>query len=524
MWRATIKGVLARKVRLCLTALAVVLGVTFVSGTYVLTDTLHASLGEIFQQYASGSDLVVAAPHQVGDRATSRQRIPVAAGRCRCARSRGRAADAVPHRRREVHREGQPHGDPALGRGHARHLVGRRGFGGPGPAGRGPAPGPRRRGRDGRRHREPLRLRGRRPGAGAAHRRGRAVPDRRDPRARRPGGPRVRQRRRVRPEDRRARVRRRRAWPTSSSCAPNRGASLAERAARDPCDAVGGGLEVRPGQRVRGRSSQQQVDEFLSHPQRPAARLRRHRAARRRLHHLQHLHDPGGATDARARPVAGDGGVGRAGGRLGAGRGARSWAWSRPSSASALGRRARQAACCGCCPGFGVPVPDRAFVVLERTVHCLCGRRRSASRCWRRSFPRSARRGRRRSPRSATCASRAQLRSTVGARDQRRARHRRRRRRSAPTGSGGPRPLEQAVAITFVGGFVIFVGIVVLGPLGARPLAAIIGRPLPDGVRRDRHARPRQRDAQSRGARRSPRPHSSSGSRWSRWSRSSARR
>src|SRR3954452_22488883 len=76
MWRATIKGVLARKVRLFLTALAVVLGVTFVSGTYVLTDTLHASLGEIFQQYASGSDLVVAAKHQVGDRATSRERIP----------------------------------------------------------------------------------------------------------------------------------------------------------------------------------------------------------------------------------------------------------------------------------------------------------------------------------------------------------------------------------------------------------------------------------------------------------------
>ena len=76
MWRATISGIFARKVRLLLTALAVVLGVTFVSGTYVLTDTLHASLGEIFQQYASGSDLVVAAKHQVGDRATSRERIP----------------------------------------------------------------------------------------------------------------------------------------------------------------------------------------------------------------------------------------------------------------------------------------------------------------------------------------------------------------------------------------------------------------------------------------------------------------
>ena len=78
MWRATIAGVLARKVRLVLTALAVILGVTFVSGTYVLTDTLHASLGEIFAEFASGSDLVVAVPRQVGDRATSRQRIPAA--------------------------------------------------------------------------------------------------------------------------------------------------------------------------------------------------------------------------------------------------------------------------------------------------------------------------------------------------------------------------------------------------------------------------------------------------------------
>ncbi len=59
MWRATVKGVLARKVRLALTALAVVLGVTFVSGTYVLTDTLKQSFGTLFSQYAAGVDLVV---------------------------------------------------------------------------------------------------------------------------------------------------------------------------------------------------------------------------------------------------------------------------------------------------------------------------------------------------------------------------------------------------------------------------------------------------------------------------------
>jgi putative ABC transport system permease protein len=33
MWRATIKGIFARKLRLALTTLAVLLGVAFVSGT-----------------------------------------------------------------------------------------------------------------------------------------------------------------------------------------------------------------------------------------------------------------------------------------------------------------------------------------------------------------------------------------------------------------------------------------------------------------------------------------------------------
>ena len=36
MWRVTLKGLLAHKLRLALTALAIVLGVTFVTGTFVL--------------------------------------------------------------------------------------------------------------------------------------------------------------------------------------------------------------------------------------------------------------------------------------------------------------------------------------------------------------------------------------------------------------------------------------------------------------------------------------------------------
>jgi putative ABC transport system permease protein len=53
MRKVTIKGLLAHKLRLALTSLAIVLGVTFISGTFVLTDTLHnmffSLVGSIYQ-------------------------------------------------------------------------------------------------------------------------------------------------------------------------------------------------------------------------------------------------------------------------------------------------------------------------------------------------------------------------------------------------------------------------------------------------------------------------------------------
>src|SRR5271157_5296309 len=50
MRNVTIKGLLAHKLRLALTALAIVLGVTFISGTFVLTDTLHNTFTTLFGQ------------------------------------------------------------------------------------------------------------------------------------------------------------------------------------------------------------------------------------------------------------------------------------------------------------------------------------------------------------------------------------------------------------------------------------------------------------------------------------------
>jgi putative ABC transport system permease protein len=59
MWNATIKGLLSHKLRLALTALAIVLGVSFVSGTYVLTDTMNATFTQLFQDTTKGIDVVV---------------------------------------------------------------------------------------------------------------------------------------------------------------------------------------------------------------------------------------------------------------------------------------------------------------------------------------------------------------------------------------------------------------------------------------------------------------------------------
>jgi putative ABC transport system permease protein len=48
VWRVTVKGLMAHKLRLGLTALAIVLGVTFIAGTFVLTDTLHNTFSVLF--------------------------------------------------------------------------------------------------------------------------------------------------------------------------------------------------------------------------------------------------------------------------------------------------------------------------------------------------------------------------------------------------------------------------------------------------------------------------------------------
>lgn len=59
MWRATWKGLLGHKLRLALTALAIVLGTGFVSGSYVFTDTLGQIFDDLFAGAFAGTDVIV---------------------------------------------------------------------------------------------------------------------------------------------------------------------------------------------------------------------------------------------------------------------------------------------------------------------------------------------------------------------------------------------------------------------------------------------------------------------------------
>ena len=65
MLRATLKSLLARKVRLLLSGMAVILGVLFVSGAFVLTDTLSRSFDSLFQTAFTGIDVQVSAKPKV---------------------------------------------------------------------------------------------------------------------------------------------------------------------------------------------------------------------------------------------------------------------------------------------------------------------------------------------------------------------------------------------------------------------------------------------------------------------------
>ncbi len=79
MLRIGIRSVLAHKLRFLLTTLAVVTGVAFVVGAFVVTDSLRASVGDLFANISSGVDVSVRASTPIEGGSTigvSRGRVP----------------------------------------------------------------------------------------------------------------------------------------------------------------------------------------------------------------------------------------------------------------------------------------------------------------------------------------------------------------------------------------------------------------------------------------------------------------
>lgn len=74
--RLTLRGVIARKWRIFLTILAVVSGVAFVSGAFVLTDSVKKSINDLFATLSEGIDLEVRTSIAFGDEARA-DRDPV---------------------------------------------------------------------------------------------------------------------------------------------------------------------------------------------------------------------------------------------------------------------------------------------------------------------------------------------------------------------------------------------------------------------------------------------------------------
>src|SRR5215469_11233882 len=65
MTRVAIRGLLGRKLRASLTAIAVILGVAMVSGTYILTDTIRAAFSTVFTAAFKNADAVITGKNAV---------------------------------------------------------------------------------------------------------------------------------------------------------------------------------------------------------------------------------------------------------------------------------------------------------------------------------------------------------------------------------------------------------------------------------------------------------------------------
>ncbi len=82
MFKLLIRGIRAHLVRFLLTGVAIILGITFLAGSFVITDTIRVSFDDLFTQLTAGTDVVVQGPLVVGqfnDPDEAEKRGPVSA-------------------------------------------------------------------------------------------------------------------------------------------------------------------------------------------------------------------------------------------------------------------------------------------------------------------------------------------------------------------------------------------------------------------------------------------------------------
>ena len=79
MFTATIKGMLAHRLRLVLTTASIALGIAFLAGTLVLTDTMQRAFDQLFGSIGSGTDVVVRSHSDYNGGGTGPGRPPVPA-------------------------------------------------------------------------------------------------------------------------------------------------------------------------------------------------------------------------------------------------------------------------------------------------------------------------------------------------------------------------------------------------------------------------------------------------------------
>ena len=95
MWKVTRKGLIAHKLRFLLTAIAVILGVAFISGTFVFTATIQQTFDDLIANIYKGTDAQVRGPevfkNDQGPGASPRPPIPASVEAIVRARARRRS-------------------------------------------------------------------------------------------------------------------------------------------------------------------------------------------------------------------------------------------------------------------------------------------------------------------------------------------------------------------------------------------------------------------------------------------------